>query len=343
MVFRPHRRTGVLVGAAAGLFILALAVGLAWRLFHEPVGLATFTAALLLTVLLALAALFAFWTYGCWSLRYVLDRNRLTIHWGGNQQVVPLAEIRLLVPGCAPSAVERAGGVRWPGYFIGRGRVREIGLSEPGPRLVRSGSGPFAVQAHGVGGVPALGGDEAQSPALPQSHFSGDVLFFSTHRSPADLLYVVTEDLAYALSVPDPAVFAQELKLRRRLGPTEALEQTVSRWLVWDLPAWHDRLLMVLVLLAGLTNLLLFAYVAFLVPSLPALVPLHLTPLGVADRTGFRGELLVLPITGLALIVCNTAVAVALHLRERLGSYLVVLASVVFQGMLWAAMLKLLG
>src|SRR3989304_1455233 len=47
---------------------------------------------------LALGALYAYWTWGCRSLRYVVDRNSLSIRWGGLRQVVPLANIERPIP-----------------------------------------------------------------------------------------------------------------------------------------------------------------------------------------------------------------------------------------------------
>ncbi|MBI4232871.1 MAG: hypothetical protein HY686_00330 [Chloroflexi bacterium] len=257
-------------------------------------------------VLLSLAALFGYWTYGCWSLAYCLDRNALTISWAGNQQVIPLAEVRALVPGPAAHAPQALGGVEWPGYHIGRSAVA---------------------------GLPAVAGLDTPGP----------VLFFSTHLKPQDLLYVVTPARAYGLSVPDAAAFAQELKLRLGLGPTERLEQEVRRWFLWELPAWQDPRVIGLLALGIVSNLTLFAYAAYLMPSLEALIAMHYTPLGVVDQIGLKVELFRLPATGLVLLLLNGALGVGLHRREHCAAYLALTGAVALQVILWGATLKLLG
>lgn len=300
MLIRPRRRTGALFGAAMVLLALGGAGLLAWQVAREPPSFASFTAGAVAVTLLLLAALFGYWTYGCWSLCYHLDRNRLALRWAGNQQVIPLAEVGALVPGLDAPEPVGLGGLGWPGCHIGRGRVPGF---EPG----------------------------------------GRVLFFSTHQRRSDLLYVVTPFQTYGISVPDAPAFAQELKLRLRLGPTERLEQRARRWLLWDLPAWHDPLVVGMLALGLLVNVALFAYQSLLMPGLPELLPLHYTPLGAADRIGFREELFLLPATGLAALGMNAAVGIGLHRWERFIAYLAQAGALALQGVLWGATLKLLG
>jgi hypothetical protein len=77
--------------------------------------------------LLAVAALFTYWTYALLTLRYDLDQNGLTIRWGLVRQYLPLASIQRFVPGreIRPTQVQ---GVNWWGYHVGRGKVE--GLEE---------------------------------------------------------------------------------------------------------------------------------------------------------------------------------------------------------------------
>ena len=300
MVVRPDRRTGTLIGAAIALCALAAAGLLGWRITEQPLSLSSFVSGAVAVVLLFLAALFGYWTYGCWSLAYHLDRNALTISWAGNQQVIPLDEVRSLVPGPAAHAPRVLGGVEWPGYHIARSEV--AGLDPPGP-----------------------------------------VLFFSTHVKPQDLLYVVTPARAYGLSVPDAPAFAQELKLRLRLGLTEHLEQEARRWLPWDLPAWQDPLVIGLLALGIVANLVLFAYLAYLMPALEALIAMHYTPQGIVDHIGVKVELFWLPATGLVLLLVNGAAGIGLHQRERFAANLALIGAVALQVILWGATLKLLG
>jgi hypothetical protein len=82
-----------------------------------PVSLASFTAGVLAAVLCVLVLAFAYWTYGCWSLYYGLDRNALTIGWAGNRYRVPLKEITDL----SQIPARTFGGLWWPGHQVGRG------------------------------------------------------------------------------------------------------------------------------------------------------------------------------------------------------------------------------
>lgn len=74
----------------------------------------------------ALGSLYLYWTWGCRTLRYVIDRNALSIRWGGIQQVVPLDRIERLVPAEEDDnpAVE---GVSWYGHHVGKGFVPIMG------------------------------------------------------------------------------------------------------------------------------------------------------------------------------------------------------------------------
>jgi len=73
-----------------------------------------------------LGALYLYWTWACHSLRYSIDRNALSIRWGGIQQVVPLDNIERLVP-AEEGEHPRIEGVSWRGHHVGRGFVPIMG------------------------------------------------------------------------------------------------------------------------------------------------------------------------------------------------------------------------
>lgn len=123
MTVLPARRTGTLVGAAIVCLALGVALLLARATVNQALSLTSFTAGFVILMLVATAVVFAYWAYGCWSLRYVLDRNYLTIRWAGNSQQVPLEEISTVVPGNDATVPRALGGIGWPGYRVGRGRV----------------------------------------------------------------------------------------------------------------------------------------------------------------------------------------------------------------------------
>jgi hypothetical protein len=126
MEFYPRRTIGTLLGSlvAAWAFLLT-ALLIVWGL-DQPVSLSALGFYLTAALLFGLGCLFTFWTYGCSTLRYVVDRNGLAIHWGPVRQMIPLDKIERLVPG-RPGLTPRVQGVSWLGHHVGRAWVERIG------------------------------------------------------------------------------------------------------------------------------------------------------------------------------------------------------------------------
>lgn len=125
-VFRPATTFGVAIGSA----VTAASLFFAFALLYKGLTMDTRLFALLPIIFgglyLCFAALGAYWTWGCLTLAYVVDRNALLIRWGSLRQVVPLANIERLIPaggGEAPGI----DGVSWPGHSVGRAEVEELG------------------------------------------------------------------------------------------------------------------------------------------------------------------------------------------------------------------------
>jgi hypothetical protein len=125
-IFRPGSNAGVLYGGAVVAICYVLAVLMLVKGLSQDVEFAQLFPLLAAGFFLALGSLYLYWTWGCRTLRYVIDRNALSIRWGGVQQVVPLHRIERLVPaeeGENP-AVE---GINWPGHHVGRAFVPIMG------------------------------------------------------------------------------------------------------------------------------------------------------------------------------------------------------------------------
>ena len=300
MLVHPARWRGSAIGLAVVLLSLSCAALLAGRIAQEPVGFESFVAGVLVGLLALLGLLFAYWTYSCWSLSYGLDRNSVSVRWGGNLLQIPLASIQALIPGDSAAEPQLRSGIRWPGYWIGRGTV---------PGFVE----------------------------LDEVHL------FSTHTSYQQLLYVLTPLRVYGISVPDAAEFAREIGLRRRMGPTESVQEGVRRASFWEAPVWRDPGVMVPMLLALAANLGLFGFLTWSFVTAPDTVAQHLTPLGVVDQTGPKEGLLVLPKLGLLSLLVNSMLGFILHDRERFASYLVAGMSLVVQVILWGGTIYLLS
>ncbi|HXH20886.1 MAG TPA: PH domain-containing protein [Dehalococcoidia bacterium] len=125
-VFRPGSNIGALYGAAVVLVCYALAALMLFKGLTQEVEFSQLFPLLAGGFFLGLGSLYLYWTWGCRSLRYVVDRNALSIRWGGIQQVVPLHRIERLVPAEAGEnpSIE---GVNWPGHHVGRGFVPIMG------------------------------------------------------------------------------------------------------------------------------------------------------------------------------------------------------------------------
>ena len=165
----------------------------------------------------------------------------------------------------------------------------------------------------------------------------GDALFFSTHRSHSELLYVVTPSLAYAISPSHPQQFVQELELHQNLALLDEMRQSTTQWRILSLPFWRDRFVWVLVGLTLLLNASLFAYTCYSYPQLPELLPLRFTALGQINRVGLKSEVLALPNGALLVLVVNLVLGFMLHAKERLAAYLCLACAVLVQVLFWVA------
>jgi len=126
MQFYPRRLTGILLGTVATAWAVAFTVLLIIRGATQPVSLFALGCYLAAALFFALSVLFAYWTFCCLTLRYALDRNGLSIHWGLVRQVIPLDKIERLERG-KPGPTPQVKGVNWFGHHVGRAQVEEIG------------------------------------------------------------------------------------------------------------------------------------------------------------------------------------------------------------------------
>ena len=192
-------------------------------------------------------------------------------------------------------------------------------------RLVPGTELPTAPRVQGLR-LPGYTVGQAELPDL------GRTLFFST-RPLAEQVFVVTPLQTYALSPDDPAAFLAEVATRQRLGPTEYVAQTVrlAPWL--GLPIWRDRVAHLLLGVAALACVALYAWVVARYPDLPASLPLRgptLPPLA-------RLAALLLPTIGLGALVGNGLLAALVHARERGAALLLLGGAVAVQALLWVA------
>jgi hypothetical protein len=165
----------------------------------------------------------------------------------------------------------------------------------------------------------------------------GDTLFYSTHRSPDDLLYIVTPAQSYAVSVEDEVAFAEAVQAQQRLGPLIASAQAPERLYLAAQPFWEDRSAQMLSLAALSTFFAMFSYVFHHYPGLPDSIAISFPELDGVTRVGSKDELLRIPATGMALLLMNLAIGFVAHSWERMVGYVLLVATIGAQAVLLTA------
>jgi Bacterial PH domain len=159
----------------------------------------------------------------------------------------------------------------------------------------------------------------------------GHTLFYSTHRSRRELLYVVTPAQSYGICVNEPVLFAREVQNRQAMGPVRAVRQAPVRNALAGQAFWLDRRIQLLVGLATLLCLALYGYVFWVYPGLNETISVEFPSLGGVVRLTDKSELLDIPNTALGILVLDVALALVVHSWQRLLSYLVLLGGIFSQ------------
>ena len=145
----------------------------------------------------------------------------------------------------------------------------------------------------------------------------GFTLFYSTHSTPDELLYVVTTAEAYALTVLDQAAFAEEIQARAALAPVEEHVHRAEAMGVAAMPFWRDRPALLTLAVSALMFAVMGSYVYANYSGLPDIVELSFPELGGVVRVGEREELLRIAYLGAGLLAANTLAGFFIHARER--------------------------
>jgi hypothetical protein len=125
------------LGVPLGLLFIGLVAALdAWVLHRlvsqivhaQEIRFLFFVGWLVVLSSLPVLVVLVYQTLSCLTLRYHLDRNGIVVRWGGTEQVIPIRDIRRIMPvnQIAASAVRRRG-LRWPGHERGEGLIPGIG------------------------------------------------------------------------------------------------------------------------------------------------------------------------------------------------------------------------
>jgi hypothetical protein len=151
----------------------------------------------------------------------------------------------------------------------------------------------------------------------------GDVLFYTTHQNAQQVLYVMTSERNYAISVEDPAHFARQVQIRQDLGPTAPVTHHAQRLGSAVQGFWYDPIGRVLVASALFATFLMWALVSLRYPDLPAALELHFPA---TEHTGLvdvrtKDSILQLPRIATLILAINLVIGFALHAWERVAGY----------------------
>ena len=167
----------------------------------------------------------------------------------------------------------------------------------------------------------------------------GPVLFYSTVDAPEHVLYVMTAERSYAVTVSDPAAFAEQVLRRQELGPTAELTHHVRHAGPGALTLWHDRTGVALAGLAIAAGALVWLHIAARYRSLPETLELHFPPTETTPLAEVvaRSAILELPQTAAVILLGSLVLGAVLHRWERIAAYLVLGAAAAVQAVFLAA------
>lgn len=166
----------------------------------------------------------------------------------------------------------------------------------------------------------------------------GYTLFYSTHSSPEELLFVVTTDESYALTVLDQASFAEEVQGRAQIGaPVDPHPQRSAATGLAAIPFWRDGVATTATAVSVAICIILSGYVFAQYPGLPNVIQLSFPDLGGIVRVGDKSELLEIVYLAVGILAFNTVLGILVHARERAAGLWLLASSGVLQSVLFAA------
>jgi hypothetical protein len=165
----------------------------------------------------------------------------------------------------------------------------------------------------------------------------GYTLFYSTHKVPAEIVYVHTTEESYALTVLDQARFAEEVQARATIGTLESHPQRSAATGIAALPFWRDQHAIAAAGLSTVATVLATGFVFARYPHLPDVVELNFPLLGGIVRVGDKSEILKIAYAGVGTMAANLVIGTLIHARERAAGLWLLAAGGIVQAVLFTA------
>jgi hypothetical protein len=133
LTYRPKSSVGGALGLLFVVLILAVDAWLVRTLVvrsirPQEINLLSFLLGLVVLASLPALAVAAYQTVSWFSLRYHVDRNGIAIRWAGTEQIIPLDDVKRIVPRkLLGETLVRRRGIHWPGHEWGEGLVPGVG------------------------------------------------------------------------------------------------------------------------------------------------------------------------------------------------------------------------
>jgi hypothetical protein len=163
-----------------------------------------------------------------------------------------------------------------------------------------------------------------------------EAIFYSTHRTPEEILFVRTATATYALSPQDPPRFVVEVE-RFRQSAKPSGGEVVQRDVIGGHPIWADRIAQLLALAAVAIHLALWGYIFAIYQDLSPQITIEFPPIGDITELHSRDEILKIPAAALAVLAVNLLAGFAFEWRERAATYLLLSGSVFVQLLFWVS------
>lgn len=291
---RPSR-AGVLGIVAVVLLGFAAFASVLFAI-RQPVGFGMFLGLLVGLICGGLAIVLLAFTYGYYALRYRLGRQALIIRWLGREEVVPFQSVDGIFAGARLGQAMRVRGLNWPGYHVGVGRTRSMGL----------------------------------------------VRYYTTTGDLNEVALIVTSSATYALSPADPEGFRRDL-IRRVQAFDENPEAADEPSPPPTLPPMLRDLTLPVGLLASLAIIVLsVVYIWAKWDGLPDVIPIHFAADGTPNVFGPKDDVYKILGIGVAILVANVGLGLALYARERALARMLWTTAVVVQLLVLVATARIL-